>query len=76
MQIQQQQDQVDQRLEQLDIVDQNDDNLSEAELKKRTDMYKELRPKDDGGYKKLFWNWIEDFHKKYLVCENDKSTPL
>jgi len=36
----------------------------------------ELRPKDEGGYKKLFDNWIEDFHYKFLECESLKSSKI
>lgn len=36
--------------------------------------YRELRPKDEGGYKKMFWYWMEDFHHKYLGCEKGRSS--
>ena len=31
---------------------------------------KNVRPKDDQGYRWVFWTWMQEFHRKYLDCEN------
>ena len=32
-----------------------------------------MRPKDEEGYKKLFWDWIKDLHHKYLAMDTQKA---
>jgi hypothetical protein len=59
---------VDVNLKELGIDDDSDDDDRTKEA------YGNLRPKDDLGYKKMFWNWMEDFHVKYLGCEKSKSS--
>ena len=35
--------------------------------------YGAMRPKDEEGYKKLFWDWIKDLHHKYLAMDTQKA---
>lgn len=35
-------------------------------------MYGALRPKDEESYKKMFWEWIQEMHAKYLDMDGKK----
>jgi len=40
--------------------------MSAEKKEKLLELFKQLRPKDEDSYKKMFWDWIKAFHNKYL----------
>lgn len=39
---------------------------SKIDEDRRVEIYKQMRPKDEIGYTTMFWDWMEQFHDKYL----------
>ena len=39
------------------------------DLSDNCEQYREFMPKDDNDYKKLFKDWMREFHAKYLALE-------
>jgi hypothetical protein len=43
--------------------------LKDMDLSDNCEQYREFMPKDDNDYKKLFKDWMREFHAKYLALE-------
>lgn len=57
----------------LKAFGQNMSDPNEAYERKKQEVMKSYRPKDDIGFKKLYCDWLHQFHKKYLSLERTKS---